>query len=337
MNMIKSVRVVMPFLAMAVMGCVADDVVKYVGTWGVRSAKAKDSFMVKLDEGGGGYAMSPVGAAPLKWKETDTNRLDIRFSCGDGFLSFYDLAYSPEDQTLRLLHKKSVCLRNGAVSDERTYKDMVLSRSNEYARAMVPLIEYTEKVRKFHAQSNRIRRQKPPEIITNCMVFTSWDDVSQLGKTLQDGWSVSLSDDKNRLPSVSVHYDSGREQGRIGLSIYGGQFAIGNPEDTCDFEFTGRYGVSLPVESVPSNAVPLLGMTWDTASESDTLRRIRDKGWMVNRTVFYTEHFFYVIFRTSYDVQTGDTPADEVLNSLHECFGNALRPPLKVIQWKIKK
>ncbi len=159
MKMATLVKIASSVFMVIALGCATSDTEKYVGTWRGGSAKAKDGVLFKLDEGGGGYAMTYVGAVPLKWREKDATRLDVRFSCGDGFLSSYDLVYSPGDKTLRLMSQKSIRLKDGKVSKERVYEEMVLSRSNEYSKAMVQAIEYAEKAREIHAKSDRKRRQ----------------------------------------------------------------------------------------------------------------------------------------------------------------------------------
>ncbi len=332
MKMTRLIQIgVAAFMAVA-LGCATSDAEKYVGTWGGRPAKAKNGVMIKLDEGGGGYATTFVGAVPLKWRETDANHLDVRFSCGDGFLSFYDLVYSPGDKTLKLLSQKTIRFRDGKVSKDHVFQDMVLSCSNEYDKAMAPMIEYTEKARALHAKSDRVRHQRPPELITNRMSLATWDDLSRLDKALHDGWSVGLSSAKRPMPSISI---SKQADGKGAFSIHGGRFTIGNPEDTCDYERFGRHGVSVPVESVPTSASPF-GAVWDKVAEADTLRRIRNKGWTVTHTVYYEEHFFYGIFHTRYSVQTGDMPSEKLLESIRECFIDTLKPPLDVVLWKSK-
>lgn len=324
--------IAMLFLIVAIMGCATVGTEKYVGTWAGRSAKANDGVMVRLDEGGGGYAATFVGAVPLKWRETDANRLDVRFGCGDGFLFFYDLSYSPEKRTLRLMHEKTVCLRDGNVSNERAFDDMVLCRSNEYAKAMAPSIEHAEKIRAANAKSGGARHHGPSEMITNDMVLATWEDVGQLGKALHDGWSVSFFADGCCIPCVSIH--PWPSQGRGSFTIFSGQFVVGDPEDKCDFETPRRHGVCSLIEAVPPSATPFPGATWDAASEADTLGRIRNKGWTPDRVAYYEEHFFYGIFRINYNVQTGDMPVDEVVGSLQECLGGAMKPPFKVHLWK---
>jgi len=316
----------------ATWGCATSAPEKYVGTWGGRSVKAKGAVMVKLEEGGGGYATTLVGAVPLKWREADANHLDVRFSCGDGFLSFYNLAYSPEDKKLKLLRQKTIRFRDGKVSNDHTFEGMVLSYSNEYGKAMAPMIEYTEKAREIHAKSDKTRRQRLPELITNRMSLATWDDISRLDKNLLDGWSVGLSSAERPIPSISI---SKRTDGKIDFTIHAGRFAIGNPEDTCNFERPGRHGISLPVESVPPNAVPF-GDVWDEGAETDTIRRIRNMGWKVARSVYYEEHFFYGIFHTRYSIQTGDMPIEKLLDSIRECLGATLKPPIDVFLWRPK-
>ena len=318
--------------AFIALGCTMSDTTKYVGTWVGRSAKAKGGVMVKLDEGGGGYAATFVGATPLKWRETDANHLDVRFGCGDGFLCFYDLVYSPVDKKLKLLRQKTIRFRDGEVSNDHTFEDMVLSCSNEYAKAMAPMIEYTEKAMKIHARSDKTRHQRIPELITNRMSLATWDDISRLDKTLLDGWSVGLSSAECPMPSISI---SRRTDGKIDFSIHGGRFAIGNPEDTCNFERLGHHGVSLPVEAVPPDAVPF-GAVWKEGAEMDALRRIRNKGWKVVRTVYYEEHFFYGIFRTHYSIQADNMPIEKLFTSIRECFVETVKPPLDVFLWKPK-
>ena len=91
-----------------------------------------------------------------------------------------------------------------------------------------------------------------------------------------------------------------------------------------------------PVEAVPSNATPIPGLSWDATIEADTLRRVRDKGWKVGRVVYCNEHSFYATFHTHYIIQTGDMSVDEVVGSLRDCFGEALKPPLKASLRKTK-
>ena len=101
MKMTRLIQIgVAAFMAVA-LGCTTSDTNKYVGTWGGRSTKAKDGVMIKLEEGGGGYASTYVGAVPLKWRVTNVNHLDVRFGCGDGFLSFYDMVYLPDEKARR--------------------------------------------------------------------------------------------------------------------------------------------------------------------------------------------------------------------------------------------
>ena len=317
-----------------VVGCVAGSAGKYVGAWCGTSVKDKDGAMVKLDDGGDGYAMTAIGAVPLKWKVTDVNRLDVRFSCGDGTLCIYDMSYSPKDRTLRLLHEKSICFRDGRVSNERSFDDMTLCCSNEYAKAMAPAIEYAEKFKDFHANSERSRNQDSPETVTNHMEFASWDEVGQLCKPLQEGWSVGLFSAGHPKLGVSI-LPEGR-QGQIKIAMPGGRFVIGNPDDKCDYEIARHHGVWLPVETVPSNATLIPGSSWDAAIESDMLRKIRDRGWTLERVAYYDEHFFYAIFAARHAVQVGDASADDVVRSLADCFGQALKPPLNAILWKGK-
>ena len=334
MKFVTILRIAVSALMLVVLGCATFGSKKYVGAWLGSSAKAKHGVNVRLDDGGVGYAMTYIGAVPLKWRETDANRLDVRFSCGDGSLFFYDMSYSPEDRTLRLVHEKRVRFRDGRVSGERSFDDMILCRSNEYAKAMAPAIEYAEKVKDFHDKSERERNQGMPEMETNCMVFASWDEVGQICKPLQDGWTVSLS--SVSCPKPSVFIDPRGQDGRIEVKILGGQFVIGDPNDKCDFEVARRHNVLSPVEAVPSNATPIPGLSWDATIEADTLRRVRDKGWKVGRAVYCNEHFFYATYHTHYTIQTGDMSVEEVVGSLRDCFGEAMKPPLKASMRKIK-
>ena len=333
MKMVILIKLALAAFTVTAAGCATRGPEKYVGTWGGVSTKAKDGAMFRLEAGGGGYAATFVGAVPLKWRETDANHLDVRFSCGNGFLTFYDLVYLPRDKALSLLSQKTIHLRDGKVSKEHEFKDMVLSSSNEYTKAMAPLIEYAQKAREFHAKSDKARRPRHSDFITNRISVATWDDLSHLDKNLLGGWSVGLSAAERHVPSITI--SSWPKDGKGGFSIHGGRLAIGNPEDSCDFENSGQYGVNIPVEAVPPNATPM-GEVWDAAAEADTLRRMRDKGWTVKRTVYYEAHFFYGIFRTHYAVQTGDMPADKLLGALRECFGGTLKPPIEVFLWKPK-
>lgn len=321
------------FMLFVVLGCATGGTARYVGTWIGRSAKAKDGTMVKLDAGGVGYAMTYAGAVPLKWRETDANRLDVRFGCGDGGIMVYDMTYSPKSKTLSLLSQKCICFRTGRVSDERTFDDMVLLCSNEYAQAMAPAIEYTNKALVFHAKEKTRQRQSHPEFVTNRMTFASWDEVDRLGNALLDGWSVSLYADNLQNQSVSIR--PGGQQCQIEITLFGGWFVIGNPDDKSDYEDPGEHGVWMPVEDVPPNATPLPGKTSDAGIEADIVRRMREKGWTVNRVVYYEEHFFYGLFHVRHTVKTGGASADEVVGSLRECLGEVMKPPLTASLWKL--
>ncbi len=193
MKVTRLVKIASVAFMVVALGCAARGTEKYIGTWGGGSVKAKGGVMFRLEEGGCGYATTIVGAVPLKWKETNANHLDVRFSCGDGFLRFYDLVYVSSDKSLSLVSQKTIRLRDGKVSNEHEYEDMVLSISSEYTRAMAPLIEYAEKVREFHAKSDKRRRPRPSELITNRVSVATWDEFSRLDKVLLDGWSVGLS------------------------------------------------------------------------------------------------------------------------------------------------
>ena len=311
------------FMLFVVLGCATGGTARYVGTWLGRSAKAKDGTMVKLDAGGGGYAMTYAGAVPLKWRETDANRLDVRFGCGDGGIMVYDMLYSPECKTLNLLSQKSICFRTGRVSAEQTFDDMVLLCSNEYSQAMAPAIEYTSKALEFHAKEKARQRQGRPEVVTNCMTFASWDEVGRLGSALLDGWSVSL-------------YADTLKQGQIEITLFGGGFVIGNLDDKSEYEDPGEHGVWIPVEDVPPNATPLPGETSDAEMEADIVRRMREKGWTVNRVVYFEEHFFYGLFHVRHTVKTGGASVDEVVGSLRECLSDVMKPPLTASLWKLK-
>ena len=322
------------FMLFVVLGCATGGTARYVGTWLGRSAKAKDGTMVKLDAGGGGYAMTYVGAVPLKWRETDANRLDVRFGCGDGGIMVYDMSYSPECKTLNLLSQKSICFRTGRVSAEQTFDDMVLLCSNEYSQAMAPAIEYTSKALEFHAKEKARQRQSRPEFVTNCMSFASWDEVGRLGSALLDGWSVSLYADTLKKQRVSIK--PGGQQGQIEITLFGGGFVIGNLDDKSEYEDPGEHGVWIPVEDVPPNATPLPGETSDAEMEADIVRRMREKGWTVRRVVYYEEHFFHGLFHVRHTVKTGGASVDEVVGSLRECLGDVMKPPLTASLWKLK-
>ena len=322
------------FMLFVVLGCATGGTARYVGTWLGRSAKAKDGTMVKLDAGGGGYAMTYVGAVPLKWRETDANRLDVRFGCGDGGIIVYDMSYSPECKTLNLLSQKSICFRTGRVSAEQTFDDMVLLCSNEYSQAMAPAIEYTSKALEFHAKEKARQRQSRPEVVTNCMTFASWDEVGRLGSALLDGWSVSLYADTLKKQRVSIK--PGGQQGQIEITLFGGGFVIGNLDDKSEYEDPGEHGVWIPVEDVPPNATPLPGETSDAEMEADIVRRMREKGWTVRRVVYYEEHFFHGLFHVRHTVKTGGASVDEVVESLRECLGDVMKPPLTASLWKLK-
>ena len=322
------------FMLFVVLGCATGGTARYVGTWLGRSAKAKNGTMVKLDAGGGGYAMTYVGAVPLKWRETDANRLDIRFGCGDGGIMVYDMSYSPECKTLNLLSQKSICFRTGRVSAEQTFDDMVLLCSNEYSQAMAPAIEYTSKALEYHAKEKTRQRQSRPEFVTNCMSFASWDEVGRIGNALLDGWSVSLYADTLKKQRVSIK--PGGQQGQIEITLFGGGFVIGNLDDKSEYEDPGEHGVWIPVEAVPPNATPLPGETSDAEMEADIVRRMREKGWTVSRVVYYEEHFFHGLFHVRHTVKTGGASVDEVVGSLRECLGEAMKPPLTASLWKLK-
>ena len=148
MKMTRLIQIGVAAFIVAALGCATRDAKKYVGTWGGRSTKAKDGVMIKLEEGGGGYASTYVGAVPLKWRVTNVNHLDVRFGCGDGFLSFYDMVYLPDEKALRLLRQKSIHMMDGKTSKEHSFQDFILLSSNEYSKAMEPMIEYTKKAMK---------------------------------------------------------------------------------------------------------------------------------------------------------------------------------------------
>lgn len=333
MKMTRLIQIVVAAFMAVALGCTTRDTNKYVGTWGGRSTKAKDGVMIKLEEGGGGYASTYVGAVPLKWRVTNVNHLDVRFGCGDGFLSFYDMVYLPDEKALRLIRQKSIHMMDGKTSKEHSFQDFILLSSNEYSKAMEPMIEYTKKAMELHAKSDERRHRKPPELMTNLMSSVTWDDVVRLDKALLGGWSVGISAAGSSAPAITIH--SRHTNDINGFSIHGGKFVIGNPDDTCDFERPSQHSVFQPGKSVPQNATPL-GTIWDAEADVDTFRRIQGKGWRVDRMVYYEGHFFYGIFHTSYSVQTDDMPADKLLDTIRECFGDVLKPPLDVALWKPK-
>ncbi len=95
----------------------------------------------------------------------------------------------------------------------------------------------------------------------------------------------------------------------------------------------GRYGFDLQLfDWLPPHGKGKVADFYyvrERPDETDTLRRVRDKGWKVGRAVYCNEHFFYATFHTHYTIQTGDMSVDELVGSLQDCFGEALKPPLK--------
>lgn len=63
---------------------------------------------------------------------------------------------------------------------------------------------------------------------------------------------------------------------------------------------------------------------------------MREKGWTVSRVVYYEEHFFHGLFHVRHTVKTGGASVDEVVGSLRECLGEAMKPPLTASLWKLK-
>jgi len=70
MKFVTILRIAVSALMLVVLGCATFDSKKYVGAWLGSSAKAKHGVNVRLDDGGVGYAMTYIGAVPLKWRET---------------------------------------------------------------------------------------------------------------------------------------------------------------------------------------------------------------------------------------------------------------------------
>lgn len=317
-------------LSCVLAGCVSTYPREYVGAWGGRDRHSNDGIGFQLDCDGSGRVTSYIGILPVKWHPTGDNRLEVIITDGGQGIGIYELKYLPDSEEMMLMHKKFVHFYAGRESDEKTYDNFKLQRSNELADCLAKLAAQHEKelaeFKKTHP------RKKPPKPKTETIEKTlgSWKDAASLAEDLKDGWSLSFRGD-GQVTKPWISLNPTKNGASASLSIFANSYAIGNPEDKYELDEEGN--VWSPAGAIPASAT-VTQPKWDENDEARTIALLREKKWTVSESVYYQGHFFFCLYNKRYNVDFGEMPLEEILLSIGDCFDDKVRPPLKVTLWR---
>lgn len=277
-----------------------------VGLWSTQNMK--NGSAISLEKGGTGQVATCIGLVPLRWSICDDGAISVRYSVGDGFVTYERYETNAASNTLERVSKRTVYLKDGRVEDEDNVR-APLSRyedvRGDWGKCLSTMREVIEKTRAEAVKEAAGR----PKLEKQHRVFKSPSDIREIASLVDAGWSAAIHGSTNGIRIINLYRGLGKAAA-FRLSVGGATYINGDDaeEDLWTIKGVGEWTVSIP----PSAKLKHAGVGEDSLGRFR--QAVKKLGADIHVENYLTTHMFYVSFWKTHVANVTNRSAQEVLD-----------------------